>query len=149
MADLPSIGNLSAAKRIDGALDNFNLKWIEDPVFMKELEKVGHVAASTQASIIVGKLLGERARFCNLLEQGVSLAIAATSRGDGLARARKVIALADTCGRPSASHDCTGPIALSASADIMMYTPRVFYIRDSTRSLSWLVSRPNDSAVAN
>ncbi|MBB54420.1 MAG: dehydratase [Magnetovibrio sp.] len=126
MAELHSMWNVPMAKRIANALEDFDLTWVEDPVFMDELEKVGEVVASTHAPIAVGELLGGKAQFRDLLEQGVSLAIMDLVWGGGLTEARKVAALADTFGAPFTGHDCTGPIALTASVHMTMHSPNVF-----------------------
>ncbi len=126
MAELHSMWNVPMAKRIASALEDFDLTWVEDPVFMDELEKVGEVVASTHAPIAVGELLGGKAQFRDLLEQGVSLAIMDLVWGGGLTEARKVAALADTFGAPFTGHDCTGPIALTASVHMTMHAPNVF-----------------------
>ena len=97
MAELHSMWNVPSAKRIVSALEDFDLTWVEDPVFMDELEKVGEVVASTHVPIAVGELLGGKAQYRDLLEQGVSLAIMDIVWGGGLTEARKVAALADTC----------------------------------------------------
>ena len=126
MAELHSMWNVPTAKRIVSALEDFDLTWVEDPVFMDELEKVGEVIASTHTPIAVGELLGGKAQFRDLLEQGVSLAIMDIVWGGGLTEARKVAALADTFGAPFTGHDCTGPIALTASVHMTMHAPNVF-----------------------
>ena len=126
MAELHSMWNVPMAKRITSALGDFDLTWVEDPVFMDELEKVGEVVASTHTPIAVGELLGGKAQFRDLLEQGVSLAIMDIVWGGGLTEARKVAALADTFGAPFTGHDCTGPIALTASVHMTMHAPNVF-----------------------
>ena len=126
MAELHSMWNVPTAKRIVSALEDFDLTWVEDPVFMDELEKVGEVVASTHTPIAVGELLGGKAQFRDLLEQGVSLAIMDIVWGGGLTEARKVAALADTFGAPFTGHDCTGPIALTASVHMTMHAPNVF-----------------------
>ena len=126
MAELHSMWNVPMAKRITSALEDFDLTWVEDPVFMDDLEKVGEVVASTHTPIAVGELLGGKAQFRDLLEQGVSLAIMDIVWGGGLTEARKVAALADTFGAPFTGHDCTGPIALTASVHMTMNAPNVF-----------------------
>lgn len=126
MAELHSMWNVPMAKRIAGALEQFDPTWIEDPVHMDELEKVGEVAAATVTPVAAGELLGGKAQFRGLLEQGVGLAIMDIAWGGGLTEARKVAALADTFGAPFTGHDCTGPIALTASVHMAMHAPNVF-----------------------
>jgi len=126
MAELHSLWNVPMAKRICSALEDFDLTWIEDPVHMDDLDKIGDVIDSTLTPVAVGELLGGKAQFRDLLEQGVSLAIMDIVWGGGLTEARKVAALADTWGAPFTGHDCTGPIALTASVHMTLHAPNVF-----------------------
>ncbi|MEK9725264.1 MAG: mandelate racemase/muconate lactonizing enzyme family protein, partial [Rhodospirillaceae bacterium] len=126
MAELHSMWNVPMAVRICDALEDFDLTWIEDPVHMDDLDKIGEVVAAATSPIAVGELLGGKAQFRDLLEQGVSLAIMDIVWGGGLTEARKVAALADTWGVPFTGHDCTGPVALTASVHMTMHAPNVF-----------------------
>ena len=126
MAELHSMWNVPMAQRIAAALEPFELTWIEDPVNMDDLDKVGEVIAATKTTIAVGELLGGKAQFRDLLEQGVGLAIMDIVWGGGITEARKVAALADTFGVPFTGHDCTGPIALTASVHMTMHASNVF-----------------------
>ncbi len=126
MAELHSMWNVPMAQHISDALEPFELAWIEDPVHMDDLDKVGEVVAATTTPIAVGELLGGKAQFRDLLEQGVGLAIMDIVWGGGLTEARKVAALTDTYGIPFTGHDCTGPIALTASVHMTMHAPNVF-----------------------
>ena len=126
MAELHSMWNVPMAQYIANALEPFDLTWIEDPVHMDDLDKVGEVVAATTTAVAVGELLGGKAQFRDLLEQGVGLAIMDIVWGGGLTEARKVAALADTFGAPFTGHDCTGPIALTASVHMTMHASNVF-----------------------
>ena len=126
MAELHSMWNVPMAQRIANALEPYDLTWLEDPVHMDELEKVGEVVTATTMPVAVGELLGGKAQFRDLLEQGVGLAIMDIAWGGGLTEARKVAALADTYSIPFTGHDCTGPIALTASVHMTMHAPNVF-----------------------
>ena len=126
MAELHSMWNVPMAQRIANALEPYDLTWLEDPVHMDELEKVGEVVTATTMPVAVGELLGGKAQFRNLLEQGVGLAIMDIVWGGGLTEARKIAALADTYSIPFTGHDCTGPIALTASVHMTMHAPNVF-----------------------
>ena len=126
MAELHSMWNVPMAQRIANALEPYDLTWLEDPVHMDELEKVGDVVTTTTMPVAVGELLGGKAQFRDLLEQGVGLAIMDIVWGGGLTEARKVAALADTYSIPFTGHDCTGPIALTASVHMTMHAPNVF-----------------------
>ena len=126
MAELHSLWNVPTAKRVCAALEEFELTWIEDPVHMDELEKVGEIVADTLTPVAVGELLGGKAQFRDLLEQGVGVAIMDIIWGGGLTEARKVAALCDTWDIPFTGHDCTGPIALTTATHMALHAPNVF-----------------------
>ncbi len=127
MAELHALWDLPSAKRIAGALDPFNLLWIEDPVKMDHLGSLAEVAAVTQTPIATGETRGGKAQYRNLLElEAVGVAIMDLAWGGGLTEARKVAALCEAWHLPFAAHDCTGPVALTASVHLALAAPNVF-----------------------
>lgn len=134
MCELHSLWNVPSARQICHALKDFNLTWIEDPVRMDHLENVGKVAAATATPIAVGELLGGRAQFRHLVEKGgVSLVIMDIVWGGGLTEARKVAAFCDAHSLPFTAHDCTGPVALTASTHMALHAPNT-YIQEMVRA---------------
>lgn len=134
IAELHSLWNVPAAKRVIGALEDFDLTWIEDPVKMEHLGNIAEVSTCTNAPIAVGELLGGKAQFRNLLEQeAVSLVIMDLVWGGGLTEARKVAAMCDAYSLPFAAHDCTGPVALTAAVHLALHAPNIF-IQEMVRS---------------
>ena len=126
MAELHALWDLPSAKRIVGALDPFDLLWIEDPVKMDHLGSLAEVAAATDTPIATGETLGGKAQFRNLLElEAVGVAIMDLVWGGGLTEARKVAALCEAWHLPFAAHDCTGPVALTASVHLALAAPNV------------------------
>jgi L-alanine-DL-glutamate epimerase-like enolase superfamily enzyme len=127
MAELHALWNLPMAKRIAEALDDYDLLWIEDPVRMDHLASIGEVAAATRTPIAVGETLGGRGQYRNLLElEAVGLVIMDLTWGGGLTEARKIAAMTEAWHLPFAAHDCTGPVALTASVHLALNAPNVF-----------------------
>jgi L-alanine-DL-glutamate epimerase-like enolase superfamily enzyme len=127
MAELHALWNLPMAKRIAEALDDYDLLWIEDPVRMDHLASIGEVAAATPTPIAVGETLGGRGQYRDLLElEAVGLVIMDLTWGGGLSEARKIAAMTDAWHLPFAAHDCTGPVALTASVHLALNAPNVF-----------------------
>jgi L-alanine-DL-glutamate epimerase-like enolase superfamily enzyme len=127
MAELHALWDLPSAKRIAGALDPFDLLWIEDPVKMDHLASLAEVAAVTHTPIATGETLGGKAQYRNLLElEAVGVVIMDLVWGGGLTEARKVAALCEAWHLPFAAHDCTGPVALTASVHLALAAPNVF-----------------------
>ncbi len=101
---------------------------------MDHLGNVGKVAAATATPIAVGELLGGRAQFRHLVEKGgVSLVIMDIVWGGGFTEARKVAAFCDAHSLPFTAHDCTGPVALTASTHMALHAPNT-YIQEMVRA---------------
>jgi L-alanine-DL-glutamate epimerase-like enolase superfamily enzyme len=127
MAELHALWDLPSAKRIAAALDPFDLLWIEDPVKMDHLGSLADVAAVIRTPIATGETLGGKAQYRNLLElEAAGVVIMDLVWGGGLTEARKVAAMCEAWHLPFAAHDCTGPVALTASVHLALAAPNVF-----------------------
>ncbi|MEZ5593485.1 MAG: mandelate racemase/muconate lactonizing enzyme family protein [Gammaproteobacteria bacterium] len=127
MCELHSLWNVPTAKRICRALKDFDLTWIEDPVRMDHQDNIGKVANATDTPIAVGELLGGRAQYRDLIEKAdVGLVIMDIVWGGGLTEARKIAAYCDAHSLPFTGHDCTGPVALTASTHMALHAPNTF-----------------------
>jgi L-alanine-DL-glutamate epimerase-like enolase superfamily enzyme len=127
MAELHALWDLPSAKRIVDALDPLDLLWIEDPVRMDHLGSLAEVAAVTHTPIATGETLGGKAQFRELLElDAVGVAIMDLVWGGGLTEGRKVAAMCEAWHLPFAAHDCTGPVALTASVHLALAAPNLF-----------------------
>ena len=127
MAELHALWDLPSAKRIVGALDPFEPLWIEDPVRMDHLGSLAEVAGEVRAPIATGETLGGKGQFRDLLElDAAGVAIMDLVWGGGLTEARKVAAMCEAWHLPFAAHDCTGPVALTASVHLALAAPNVF-----------------------
>ncbi len=134
MAELHSMWNRPQAVRIANALEQFDPLWVEDPVFMDHMDSLGEVAAATSAPIAVGETRGSRADFRYLLElDALSLIILDVTWCGGISEARKVGAMAESWHVPVAFHDCTGPVALTASMHLAL-NARNCFIQEMVRA---------------
>ncbi len=139
MVEMHAMWNLPSAKKIVEALEHFEPLWIEDPVFMDQLESLSEVQASTRVPIATGETLGGRAQFRDLLQrQGCGMAILDVAWCGGVSEARKIGAMAETWHIPVAFHDCTGPVVLSASTHLAL-NARNCFIQEIVRAFyySW------------
>ena len=134
MCELHAMWNLPAAKQIVAALEPFEPLWIEDPVFMDQLESLGEVQSSTVVPIATGETLGGRGQFKDLLQRnGCGMAIMDVAWCGGISEARKIAALADAWHIPVAFHDCNGPVVLAASTHLALHV-RNCYIQEIVRA---------------
>ncbi len=121
MAELHSLWNKPQAIKICKELEQFNLAWIEDPVFMDHLSTLRDVCKATSAPIAVGETRGGRADYRSLLElNGLAQVIMDISWGGGISEAAKVAVMAEVWHIPIAFHDCTGPVTLTASTHLAL-----------------------------
>lgn len=127
MAELHSLWNVPMAKRIAHALEDFDLTWIEDPVRMDDPKQAAAICEAVKTPIAGGELLGQQFQFKQLLEKAqMGLVIMDLVWGGGLSEGRKVASLCDSFGIPFAAHDCTGPVALTASTHLALHAPNMF-----------------------
>lgn len=127
MAELHSLWNVPSARRITEALEEFDLTWIEDPVRMDDPGQVAAICDAVKTPIAGGELLGQQYQFRQLLENArMGVVIMDLVWGGGLSEGRKVASLCDSYGIPFAAHDCTGPVALTASTHLALHAPNMF-----------------------
>ena len=127
MAELHSLWNVPMAKRIAHALEDFDLTWIEDPIRMDDPEQAASICGAVKTPIAGGELLGQQYQFKQLLEKAnMGVVIMDLVWGGGLSEGRKVASLCDSFGVPFAAHDCTGPVALTASTHLALHAPNMF-----------------------
>jgi len=127
MCELHSMWNRPSAVKIARALEDIGPLWVEDPVFMDHLASLGEVARSTASPIAVGETRGGKADFRYLVElDALSVIIADLTWCGGLTEGRKISTLCDAWHVPVAFHDCTGPVALTASTHIALHARNCF-----------------------
>ncbi len=121
MVEFHSLWDLPTAKRITGALEDFNPFWYEDPIKMDNLSALAELAHTTRVPITASETLGTRWSFRELMERrAVGVVMLDISWCGGLIEARKIAAMAEAHQLPVAPHDCTGPVVLMASVHLSM-----------------------------
>jgi galactonate dehydratase len=124
MVEFHSLWNLTSAKRICAALEEFDPFWYEDPIKMTNADALASLAASTPVPICASETLATRSAFRELLERdAVGIVMLDLSWVGGLSEARKIAAMAETYHLPVAPHDCTGPVVLIASVHLSLNAP--------------------------
>ena len=135
MVEMHGLWNLSAARRIVAALDEFEPFWIEDPLKPPNVPATLRELASATSSIFaLSETLVGRASYIPLLEQAlVGVALLDVCWCGGLTEAKKIASLADAYLIPVAPHDCTGPVALTASTHLALNVPNAF-VQETVRA---------------
>lgn len=127
MAELHGLWNLAAARRVIAALEPFDPFWVEDPVFLDQLESLGELQSGTRTLIATGETLGGTGQFKDLLQRhGCGVAIMDLTWCGGLSEGRRITALAEAWHTAVAFHDCTGPVALAAATHMALHARNCF-----------------------
>lgn len=135
MVEMHGLWNLPAAKRIVRALDEFEPLWIEDPLKPPPVPSTLRELASATTSIFaLSETLVGRTGFVPLLEQAlIGVVLLDVCWCGGLTEAKKIASLADAYLIPVAPHDCTGPVALTASTHLSVNMPNAF-VQETVRA---------------
>ena len=125
-AELHGIWGLPAAKKICKVLEQYNLDWIEDPIWMDRTTDLKELAEYTSAPLAGGETLGGLGQMREIIEQGViAHPIIDVTWGGGITFARKVGGMAEAAARPVAFHDCSGPVTLAVSTHLALALPNI------------------------
>jgi galactonate dehydratase len=135
MIEMHGLWNLPSAQRLVSALDDYRPFWIEDPLrsvlVPSGFERLG---SRTGSLFALSETLVGRASYIPLLEKGViGVLLVDVSWCGGLGEAKKIGSLAEPFHVPVAPHDCTGPVALTASVHLSMNLPNAF-IQETVRA---------------
>jgi len=128
MVEMHGLWNLPAAKRIVRALDESEPLWIEDPLKPPPVPAtLRELASATTSMFALSETLVGRAGYVPLLEQAlIGVVLLDVCWCGGLTEAKKIASLADAYLIPVAPHDCTGPVALTASTHLSVNMPNAF-----------------------
>ena len=125
-AELHGIWGLPAAKKICKVLEQYNMDWIEDPIWMDRTTDLRELAEYTSAPLAGGETLGGLGQMREIIEQGaIATPIIDVTWGGGLTFARKVGGMAEAAARSVAFHDCSGPVTLAVSTHLALALPNI------------------------
>lgn len=127
MLEMHGLWRRPAATQILREIADFRPLWIEDPLRPDAVDALVRLRESVDVPIALGETAVGRRGFLPLLSAGiVDYATVDIQWTGGVSEARKVAALADSFAVPLAPHDCTGPVSLAASANLVMSEPNGF-----------------------
>jgi L-alanine-DL-glutamate epimerase-like enolase superfamily enzyme len=135
MVEMHGLWNLPAARRILVALEEFRPFWIEDPLKSSLVPTaLERLASETSSLMALSETLVGQASYAPLLEKGlIGVLLLDVSWCGGLGEAKKIASLAECYLVPVAPHDCTGPVALTASVHLSLNIPNAF-LQETVRS---------------
>jgi L-alanine-DL-glutamate epimerase-like enolase superfamily enzyme len=149
MVEFHSLWNLTAAKRIARALEEFEPFWYEDPVRADNIDALAAFAASTHVPTTVSETLATRWSFREVMEaQAAGVVMLDLSWCGGISEAKKIASMAESHQLPVAPHDCTGPVVLLASMHLSLNAVNAI-IQESVRAFytGWYTELVTDLPV--
>lgn len=131
--------DLPSALRLDQALRDYELLWIEDPVNMNNLKTMARVALESVTPICTGELLETRFAFRELLEaQAADIIMPDLARTGGIMELKKIAAAAETYRVPIAPHNMVGPVCTIASAHVCAATANFMILEYQLGDVEWI-----------
>ena len=133
-AELHGIWSLEASKKICRALEEFEMDWVEDPIWMDNFYDIPKLANYTNQPLAGGETLGGLSQISQLIGVAdIAFPIIDVTWGGGITFAKKAATIAESRGKSIAFHDCSGPITLAASTHLALTCQNVIE-QEITRS---------------
>jgi L-alanine-DL-glutamate epimerase-like enolase superfamily enzyme len=125
--------NLPCALKIAQALEPYRVMWLEEILPQDNLAAYRTLSEKCRQPLCVSERLMTRWNFRELMENGAaSIIMPDIGWCGGLSEARKIANWAETYYRPTAPHNCAGPVTHFASWHLAMATPN-FQILETVR----------------
>jgi galactonate dehydratase len=123
LCEMHSLWRLPAAVKICRELEKANVFWAEDCLCkMDDMQALSELRSKTSTPICGSETLSCMTTFRQMLSAGCfDYVMLDLGWCGGLSEARKIAALADSCCKPVAPHDCTGPVQLWAGLQLAMH----------------------------
>lgn len=134
MVEFHSLWNLTTAKRLFAALEDFDPFWFEDPIKMNNFDALADLAASTRVPVTASETVATRPMFREMMAKGaVGIVMLDLSWVGGISEAKKIATMAEAHHLPIAPHDCTGPVVYAASCHLSLNAPNTL-VQESVRA---------------
>ena len=134
MVEMHSLWSLPVAMEIARELEPFKPRWYEYPIRMNSPQALAEFARSTRVWTCASETLGSCFAYKEYLDRdAVHVVMADLCWTGGLTEGRKIAAMADTCHRPFAPHDCIGPVGFIAAIH-MSFSQTNTLIQESVRA---------------
>lgn len=134
MVELHGLWSVPGACAVAAALEEFDVRWIEDPVPVHDMGALAKLRSKTKIPIAAGETLASPAVFRDMIERAaVDIVITDIAWNGGITPAIEIGRAAAAAGLEFALHDCTGPVVLAASTHVALSLPNV-PVQESVRA---------------
>ena len=149
MVEFHSLWSLPMAKKLAGALAEFDTYWHEDPFRLDNVGDLRTTRGTRKAWVCASETLAYTHAFRDYLETGAAgVAMLDLSWCGGLSEARKIAGWPRPGTCPVAPHDCTGPVVYAASCHFSLHAPQRADPGKRARLLYRLVQRAGHRTAA-
>jgi L-alanine-DL-glutamate epimerase-like enolase superfamily enzyme len=119
MVELHALWSPQAAKEIMVALKEFEIFWVEDPIYPDNLDELERLRGNGMPEIAHGETIASRKRVETLVKRNlIDVLTLDLSWCGGLTEGLHFAELARARGVRIAPHDCTGPVGLTIGAHL-------------------------------
>ena len=110
-----SCWNLPTSIRIAEALEEFNIKWLEDPIMIDNPDNLAALREKVNVPILASERIFTRMQYLPLFQaHGTDIVMVDLSWTGGLTEGKKIAAMADAFRLPVTTHNCGGPVLTKA-----------------------------------
>jgi L-alanine-DL-glutamate epimerase-like enolase superfamily enzyme len=116
--------NLPTAIRIAKELSQYDIKWLEDPVPIDDVNVIARLRHAVDVPILASERLFTRGQYKPLLEaDAVDIIMCDIGWTGGFTEMKKIATMAESYRIPITTHNCGGPIMTIASGHICINLP--------------------------
>lgn len=122
--EMHSCWNITSAVRISEALEKYNIKWIEDPIYVDDADNLAMLREQVNLPVLASERLFTRSQFKSFFEKrAADIVMIDLGWTGGLTEGKKIASMSDAYRLPITTHNCGGPVLTQASAHFCISTP--------------------------
>ncbi|GAA1000557.1 galactonate dehydratase [Acrocarpospora macrocephala] len=139
---------LPAAVQVAGALEQFGVLWLEEPLIPGNLANYAALKGRTSTPISLGERLYTRWDFREVFDRGCADVVQPdVSHAGGVWEARTIASLAELWQVSFAPHNPSGPVANAATLQLAACTPNFTYLETMATDVPWRAEISSESSV--
>lgn len=130
--------NTAAAIEIGKRLEEYNLRFWEEPIGPDNIRAMAEVAKNVKIPLAAGERIYTPNAFRDYLENGaLGFVQADVGLAGGILELKKIAVLAESFQAPFAPHNCSGPVATAATVQFAATDPNFFILESFPYQTEW------------
>ncbi len=148
LIDAHGLYNVPTAVRLANKMADYKIHWFEEPVPVESWKALKQVKEQVATPICTGERLHTRWEFVPIFEQGLAdFVMPDVTWTGGISELKKIATMAEAYYIPISPHDASGPVNVTAGAQVMMTVPNFYKLevhRYDLSSYDILIDQPLD-----